>query len=351
LRFPYRILTISLYEARRFLAPEDQVHVLDRLAGGSFHQIVDGADDDGTPGGRVELESDIAEVGAIDGREVRQAAGRVEPHEFLRSIVTEVNVQEIFGGLDIARADIDGFENPPIDGKQVRGEGELRFVQTGDHQDFGDVAMIEHRIDGEVVGHLAETGFEAGFAPRAAHAGFGVADNSGGSIGRTAGDQRLNGEIGGRGITAGIRDQPRGTDALAAELGEAVDRFGEQLGSGVLLFVPMRIRGGVREAEGAAKIDDLGAGVEHSGREFHGDFRWRGQEDDRQAFAANGFCIAGNTAGLRMIDGRGTASLILAVFQEDGFGLWMRGQQAEEFGTAVAAEADEADLIFIHRSE
>ena len=70
-------------QARRFLAAEHQIHVLDGLAGGALHQIVDGADDDGTAGGGVELESDVAEVGAIDGGQVGQAAGLIEAHEFL----------------------------------------------------------------------------------------------------------------------------------------------------------------------------------------------------------------------------------------------------------------------------
>jgi hypothetical protein len=41
-----------------------------------------------------------------------------------------------------------------------------------------------------------------------------------------------------------------------------------------------------------------------------------------------------------MIDRRRMASLILAMFEEDGFGLGMCGEQAEEFGATVAVEAD-----------
>lgn len=52
-----------------------------------------------------------------------------------------------------------------------------------------------------------------------------------------------------------------------------------------------------------------------------------------------------------MIDGRRAAALILAVFQEDGLGLGMGVEEAEEFGAGVAAETDDADLIFIHRCE
>ena len=213
------------------------------------------------------------------------------------------------------------------------------------------MAMIEHRIDGEIVGDFAKTGFEASLAAGAAHAGLGVADDSGGSIGHAACDQRLDGEIRGRGITAGIRDQARGANSLAAELGETVDGLGEQVRRGVLLFVPARIGGGVAQAESAAEIDDLGAGVEHGGREFHGDFGRRGEEYDGQTFGANGVRSTGRAAGLRMIDGRRASALILAVFEEDGLGLRMGAEEADEFGAAVAAEADHACLIFIHCSE
>jgi hypothetical protein len=52
-----------------------------------------------------------------------------------------------------------------------------------------------------------------------------------------------------------------------------------------------------------------------------------------------------------VVDGRWTASLILTVFEEDGVGLGVGGEEADEFLTAVAAEADDACLIFIHHSE
>ena len=266
--------------------------------------------------------------------------------------MAEVDVEEVLGGLDIARPHINGFENAAIDGEQVRGEAEFRFVETGDHQDFGDMAMIEHRIDGEIVGDLAKAGFEAGFAPGAAHAGLGVADDSGGSIGHAAGDQRLDGEIRGGGITAGVGDQARAGECAGGRIpGAHRPPLESKCGRGVLLLVPARICGGVAQAKGAAEIDDLGAGVEHGGREFHGDFGRRGEEHDGQAFGADGIGSARRAARLRMVDGRGAASLILPVFEKDGFSLGMGGEEADEFGAAIAAEADDACLIFIHHSE
>jgi hypothetical protein len=52
-----------------------------------------------------------------------------------------------------------------------------------------------------------------------------------------------------------------------------------------------------------------------------------------------------------MIDGHRTSALILAVFQEDGLRLRMGAEEADEFLSTVAHEADHACLIFIHCSE
>ncbi len=211
--------------------------------------------------------------------------------------------------------------------------------------------VIEHRIGGEVVGDLAKAGLQRGLAAGAAHAGLGVADDSGGSVGDAACDQGLDGEIRGRGVAARIRDQASGANALAAELRKTVDGLGEELGRGVFLLIPARIRGGVGKAEGAAEIDDLGAGVEHGRREFHGNLGRSGEEDNGQVFGANGIRCGRGAARLGIVDGRGAVALILAMFEEDGLGVGVGGEEAEELGAAVAVEADDADLIIIHRYE
>jgi hypothetical protein len=43
--------------------------------------------------------------------------------------------------------------------------------------------------------------------------------------------------------------------------------------------------------------------------------------------------------------------LILAVLEEDRFGVGMGLEEADEFGTTIAGEAGDADVIFIHRTE
>ena len=67
-----------------------------------------------------------------------------------------------------------------------------------------------------------------GFAARAADAGFGIAHDPGSAIDRTGLDQRPDREIGRRGVAAGIRDQSRAGNSLAAELRQPVDRLRQQ---------------------------------------------------------------------------------------------------------------------------
>jgi hypothetical protein len=52
-----------------------------------------------------------------------------------------------------------------------------------------------------------------------------------------------------------------------------------------------------------------------------------------------------------MIHWRRAASLILTMFEEDRLSLGMGTEEADEFGTAIAAEADDTRLIFIHHPE
>jgi hypothetical protein len=56
-------------------------------------------------------------------------------------------------------------------------------------------------------------------------------------------------------------------------------------------------------------------------------------------------------AELRLVEKLRAVPLILAVLEEDGFGVGVGMEEAEEFGTAIPGEAGDADLIFIHRTE
>ena len=82
------------------------------------------------------------------------------------------------------------------------------------------------------------------------------------------------------GIAAGIGDESGGADLGAVEFGQAVDGVGEKLGGGVLLFVPVKVVGGSAQAEGAAEIDDDGAGVKEFAERGPSKPRaaWRGEQ-------------------------------------------------------------------------
>ena len=83
-------------------------------------------------------------------------------------------------------------------------------------------------------------------------------------------------------------------NALAAELGKAVDGLGEQFGLGVRFLVPGLVVFGGAQAEGAAEIDHAGSGGEQAGGQLHGDFGRGGEKDDGESFGANGVGGAGN---------------------------------------------------------
>ena len=111
-------------------------------------------------------------------------------------------------------AEVDGFEDAAIERQELRGEAELALFEAGDLEHFGDVAMVQDGVRREVFGDLAEAGFEAGLASRAADAGFGVADDAGGAIDHAGFDERAEGEVGGGGVAAGVGDEARGGDSV-----------------------------------------------------------------------------------------------------------------------------------------
>ena len=53
-------------KSRRFVQPKHEIHVLDRLTGGPFHQVVDGGQQNQALGGCVQLESNVTKIGSPD---------------------------------------------------------------------------------------------------------------------------------------------------------------------------------------------------------------------------------------------------------------------------------------------
>ena len=124
--------------------------------------------------------------------------------------------------------------------------------------------------------------------------------------------------------------------------GQAVSGFGEQLGLGVSLLIPGGVSGGSAQAEGAAEVDDAGAGGEEGGGQFHGNVGGGGQEDDGDAFGADGFGAA-REAGRGRCGGVGVGAGGFAVVEEDRLYMRMPSQDAGKFGSAIAAITDDGD--------
>jgi len=108
------------------------------------------------------------------------------------------------------------------------------------------------------------------------------------------------------------------------------------------LAVPLGVVLGSAEAKGAGEVDDPCAGGEQGRRKFHGNFRSSGQEDDGKSLGLYGFRSAGqmNRAGLAANGGRGVT--ILAMVEEDGLDRRVMGEQADEFGAAIAGVSHDA---------
>ncbi len=111
----------------------------------------------------------------------------------------------------------------------------------------------------------------------------------------------------------------------------------------MVFLVPARVGGGIAQAESPAEIDDLGAGVEQGGCEFHGDIGGRGKKHEREFLGLHGLGRGGNAAdgfgGERLRVRRG----ILAMFEQHRLGVRVVVEQADEFSATVATEADDAD--------
>ncbi len=111
------------------------------------------------------------------------------------------------------------------------------------------------------------------------------------------------------------------------------------------VLVPVRISFGIAEAEGAAEIDDFGAGFEESWSDFDGSFGRRAEKYEVELLLAD--CIGGGrdrfwlgrSQRLRAIGGIG------AVFEENDFDSGVVSQDAEKLGAAVPAETDDTDEV------
>jgi len=84
-------------------------------------------------------------------------------------------------------------------------------------------------------------------------------------------EEGSGGEDHGGGVAARVRDEARAADVGALDLREPVDGLGEELGVRVWVAVPLRVGGGVLEAEVCRQVDHEEVPV--AGEEFRGDVR------------------------------------------------------------------------------
>src|SRR5262249_44572454 len=147
----------DVFEGGALVAAEQEVHVLDRLAGPAFDEVVDGgeAGDGALAGvGRADGEADLDEVGAGDGNDLGQALPGAARERLARVALVEQGAEaaavDVGGKLDEA-----GREDATGEGSGDRDEAELDRPCAGVAEgldDLGDVLMLEGLVGLEVAG-------------------------------------------------------------------------------------------------------------------------------------------------------------------------------------------------------
>ena len=144
--------------------------------------------------------------------------------------------------------------------------------------DLGQMTMAAHRIGFEAFADFGHQQTGLGLATGAAHARLGVGDQPG-WIDRAPFEQRQKTQGHSRGIAAGIGDQPRATNRVTIDFGQAVDGLGEQIRALMRHPVPALPECGIFQAEIGGQIDDARAAFEQLGHGLHRRAVGRSEED------------------------------------------------------------------------
>ena len=191
-------------EPQPFVEAEDQVQVLDRLAGRALPEVVDrGEDEDPVVTGD---HLDVALVGVPDVPHARR--GIDDLHERLAEVPGFVELVEVFLGQVDRRLDVTADQLALVDRHEVRHEGQRRDVGGSESvqllEDLGPVPVADRLVRGDVLGDRDERGCLASAPARAGHAGLGVDHDVVDQPGFGERRQRQDGR--GR-IAAGVGDQ------------------------------------------------------------------------------------------------------------------------------------------------
>ena len=123
--------------------------------------------------------------------------------------------------------------------------------------DLGGVAVAGHgSVGAHAAGPLGVVGGVARTVAALARSDLELTDHAALAVDEVGFEQRANGEVGGRCVTADSADVLRALDVFPMDLGEAVDEAVEPLWSFVRLAVPAFVVGGVAETEVGRQVDD-----------------------------------------------------------------------------------------------
>ena len=120
-----------LREQRHLLEPhglgksQHQVHVLHRLAGGAFDEIVERRADDGARRDAVGGDADEGHVGAADVAGLRHLPERQHVHERLRAISLLEDCMQILRRAAAEAAHVYGREDPAVHRDEMRGKAQV----------------------------------------------------------------------------------------------------------------------------------------------------------------------------------------------------------------------------------
>ena len=212
--------------------------------------------------------------------------------------------------------------------------------------DFRMVPVSLDRVGLEAVGGFGEQQSHLGLAARAGNAGLAVGDEVRG-VHDARLEQRQEAELHRGRVAARIADDARLPDGLAVHLRQAVDRFGEEVGTGVGHAVPLGEDRGILEPEIRGEVDDAHTLARELAGFLHRDAVRRREEHD----------VAGVEAGVRRVDERQRVpaaqarehlgdgrSGVLARRDDAHVDVRVLREEPEQFHSRVARAADDPDL-------
>ncbi len=221
-----------------------------------------------------------------------------------------------------------------------------QHLGSDDLLDLGGVAMVEQAVGGDVLVGGAEQAGVLQRATGAAHAGDRVDDDAR-RLDRTLAHEGRQGEARRRDVAARRGDQPGALELAAVQLGQPVDRLGEQLRLVVLEPVPAGVQAGVLQPVGGGEVDDAADPPDELRGERHR--RLVGKPEEHEIELAGPIDVerleheVGVARRQARVE-RGSRGAGLAVAGGvPHVELGVLGAEAQELGSRVARGADDAD--------